>query len=153
MYLRGASKSKKMDLLTAMREGTRKAKKMKEDLMAKDSPTHLFMCDTNGQFIGLSRLSVGRELLWKYVALQLDFPCIWCKNSKNCIDKQLSLTAGGQAPLIKETSGTTCEWLQLRRLVIQPLNSSLTWKLIFWPTRISIKAPTVSSCSGSQIKL
>ena len=63
MYLRGASECKKMELLTAMREGRRKAKRMKEDLMAKDSPPHLFMCDTNGQFIGLSRLSVGRELL------------------------------------------------------------------------------------------
>ena len=63
LHPRDASKSKKMELLTAIRECTRKAKKMKEDLMAKDSPTHLFMCDTNGQFIGLSRLSVGGELL------------------------------------------------------------------------------------------
>ena len=63
MYLRGASASKKTELLTAITEGRRKANKTKEDLMAKDSPTHLFRSHTNGQFIGLSRLSVGRELL------------------------------------------------------------------------------------------
>ena len=63
MYPRDASKSEKMDLLTAIREGRRKAKRMKEDLMAKDSPTHLFRSHTNGQFIRLSRLSVGGELL------------------------------------------------------------------------------------------
>ena len=52
-----------MKLLTARREGTRKRIKTKEDLMAKDPQTHLFRSDRNGQFIGFSRLSVGRESL------------------------------------------------------------------------------------------
>ena len=52
-----------MKLLTAKREGARKRieKKTKEDLIAKDTPTHMFGSDINGQFIRFSRLSVVKK--------------------------------------------------------------------------------------------
>ena len=45
MYLRDASASKNIELLTAIREGTRKriANEIKKDLIAKDSPTDLLV--------------------------------------------------------------------------------------------------------------